>query len=458
MILAHQITIRPNATQEKALGRACGVARHVWNWGINQKNEALKARKAASAAGIPKNLWPKVPNHMDLHRKLVILKHKTLEEGGLPWLKEVSKCAAQMALQDLDKAYDRTFRRIKKGETPGFPKFKSRNRDPGHFGLSQNLTIKDNSIHLARIGYVKIMPGNRGYLPDGLYSTARITEDHDRWVITTFIEIPETPQNPNDSRPEVGLDVGVRDLCYLSDHTTIPNPKALERETKRLRKAKLAIARKQRAADNRLGARKKGEYREESKRLKRARRRSAKVAYRVACIRKDALHKATTFLAKTYKTIVIEDLHGKSMTKARKGKGRAAKAGLNRAILDSGMLRIRPLLTYKMQLHGGTLRVVPAPYTSRTCSKCGKQNNPKSSKVYKCEHCGVVLDRDYNASLNILAKAKAAAGLAVVPSQVDRLWAELEKESRGVDVRPQISDNKNSEAIYNDPTVKAERL
>jgi len=453
MILAHQITIRPNATQERALGRACGVARYVWNWGLEQKIKAWEARKIAITSGVPKDQWPNVPTAFDLSKQIVILKHKSLEECGLPWLKEVSKCIPEMALQDLDKAYDQTFKRIKKGETPGFPKFKSRNRDPGHFGLSSSISVKNDSIHLARIGCVKIMPGNRGYLSDGTYSTARIKEDHDHWNLTIPITVPEKPQDSNDSRPEVGLDVGVRDLCYLSDNTTIPNPKALEREAKRLRKAKLAIARKQRAADKRFGTRKKGEHREESKRLKRERKRSAKLAYRVACIRKDALHKATTFLAKTYKTIVIEDLQGKNMTKARKGKGRAAKAGLNGAILDSGMLRIRPLLAYKMKLHGGTLRVVPAAYTSRTCSQCGQRNDPKSSKTYKCEHCGVVLDRDYNASLNILNKGiEAAAGLSVVP-----FTCEGKKESRGVGISP-LTDANQLKAIYNDPTVKGEIL
>jgi putative transposase len=211
----------------------------------------------------------------------------------------------------------------------------------------------------------------------------------------------------------VGLDAGVRELAHLSDGSVIPNPKAFDQESKRLKKAKLSIARKQRAINKRLGPCNKGEHREESKRLQRAPKVYACLSFHVANIRKNALHKATTDLAKKYSVIVVEDLHGKNMTKACKGVGRAAKAGLNRVILDSGMLRLRPLLAYKMPLHGGRLVVVPAYYTSRVCSSCGSINDPGSSKTYKCETCGLVIDRDQNASLNILGKAAASltAGL-----------------------------------------------
>jgi putative transposase len=197
----------------------------------------------------------------------------------------------------------------------------------------------------------------------------------------------------------------VRDLAHLSDGTVIPNPQALAKERRRLRHVKRSIARKQRAADKAHGPRKKGERRTESQRLGRERRRAARLLRRVANLRRDALLEATTTIARFYATAVVEDLRVKNMTRRRKGKGRAAKAGLNTAILDSGMGRLRRLLEYKMPLNGGRLVVVPAAYTSRTCSQCGSINDPGSSKTYECESCGVILDRDRNASLNILAAA-----------------------------------------------------
>ena len=136
--------------------------------------------------------------------------------------------------------------------------------------------------------------------------------------------------------------------------------------------------------------------------LRLERQRAARLSARVANLRLDVLHKATTAIARRYAIVVVEDLRIKNMTRRRVGKGRAAKAGLNRAILDSGMGQVRRLLAYKMPLHGGRLVVVPAAYTSQVCSRCGVRNDPGTSKTYKCETCGMVLDRDLNAAINIL--------------------------------------------------------
>ena len=442
MKLARRSTLRPSSKQARAFGRACGTARKAWNWGLGRKIEAWKIRKAALAAGTPGEAAPKVPTAIDLHRELNKLKKMPVEDGGFPWMYAVSKCAPQEALRDLDEAFTHFFRRLKLGEKPGFPRFKARGRDPGHFRLTGSITVKGGRIRLPRVGAVRFMPGDRGYIPDGTYSSASVVEDHGHWCVSVRFDVPEAPADA--TRPVVGLDAGVRELAHLSDGTVIPNPRALARETARLRKAKLAVARKRRAADKRLGTQKKGERRVEAKRLQRARRVATRLAHRVANIRKDALHKATTWIGSTYSAVVVEDLHGKNMTRRARGRGRAAKAGLNRVILDSGMLRLRPLLAYKMPLHGGRLDVVPAPYTSRTCSGCGARNDPGSSKTYKCANCGLVLDRDENASLNILAAAscsaapsgsgpKARRGAAVRPkAKARRLAATIRQSDGGV--------------------------
>ncbi len=407
MILARRATLRPSHEQAAALGRACGTARWAWNWGLARKRDAWKLRKEALDAGVERSLAPKVPTAIDLNRELNVLKKLDVESGGVPWMYQSTKCAPQEALRDLDAAFEHFFRRVKAGETPGYPRFKSRSRSPGHFRVYGSLKVAGGRIHLPRIGSVRFMPGDMGYIPDGTYTSASVVEDHGRWCVSVRIETPEAV--PDDIRPVVGLDAGVRELAHLSDGTVFQNPHALKRESSRLRKVHLSIARKQRAADKRIGRRVKGQRRVESKRLQRARRQAARLAHRVACIRKDAIHKVTTTLARVYSVVVVESLAGKNMTRSREGRGRAAKAGLNRAILDSGMLRLRPLLAYKMPLYGGQLIEVPAAYTSRTCSGCGSHNDPGSSKVYRCAYCGVVLDRDRNASLNIAAASCTAA-------------------------------------------------
>ena len=99
-------------------------------------------------------------------------------------MKEVSKCAPQQAFRDLDQAFENFFQRIKKGETPGYPKFKSRNRNPGHFRIEGYVPVKNGLIHLARIGCVRFMPGDRGYIPDGKYKSVSVSEDHGRWFVS----------------------------------------------------------------------------------------------------------------------------------------------------------------------------------------------------------------------------------------------------------------------------------
>lgn len=433
MILARRTALRPSPEQIRAMGRACGAARFAWNWGLAQKQAAWKLRKAAIEAGTPADEAPKVPTAIDLHRELNKLKKLPAEEGGFSWMYESSKCAPQEALRDLDEAYSNFFRRVKAGEKPGYPRFKVRGRDPGHFRLTGAILVENGRIHLPRIGAIRFMPGDSDYIPDGSYSTASVVEDHGRWCVSVRLEVAEAPQDL--TRPVVGLDAGVRELAHLSDGTIVDNPRASAQEEKRLRKAKLSIARKQRAADKRHGKPKKGCRRFESNRLRQARKQAARYECRVVNIRTDALHKATTELAKKYSVIRVEKLSGKNMTRRCNGRGRAAKAGLNRAILDSGMLRLCSLLAYKLPLYGGRLDVVPAPYTTQTCSRCGVRNDPGSSKIYKCESCGLVLDRDHNASLNILAAASCTVAPASQPGR------------RGAAIRPKAKAGRQAATI-----------
>lgn len=167
MILARRATLRPTPENTRALGRACRAARKAWNWGLGRKQEAWGLRKAAIDAGATPADAPKVPTAIDLHRELNILKKKPVEEGGFPWMYESSKCAPQEALRDLDAAFDNFFRRVKNGEKPGYPRFKTRGRDPGHFRMNVKIKVVDGRIHLPRIGAVRFMPGDREYIPDG---------------------------------------------------------------------------------------------------------------------------------------------------------------------------------------------------------------------------------------------------------------------------------------------------
>jgi len=383
MILGRQLALRPAPGQLAALSRTSGCARWAYNWAIAQQREALARGE-------------KLPTAIDLHKALNKLKKLPAEDGGVPWMYETSKCAPQEALRDAERAWRNCF--AKRAHRPCFRK----RTDGGRFRLTGKIRVANGRVTLPRIGCVRIASGDRGYAPDGVYSTISLTEVAGRWFASVRVQVEEAAEKTG---PVVGIDVGVRDLAYLSDGTIFANPKALACEKRRLRKATLAVARKRRTADKRLGAWRKGERRQRSNRLKQVHRKIARLQARVAGVRRDALHKATTWIAKAYAGVVVEDLRVKNMTRRCRGQGRAAKAGLNRAILDSGLGQIRALLAYKMPLHGGKLIAVSAAYTSRTCSVCGARNDPGASKTYECASCGAILDRDFNAACNIKAAA-----------------------------------------------------
>mgnify|MGYP001576205836 CR=1 FL=1 len=419
MILSRRFAIRPTRLQRVALAKASGCARVAWNWGLARKIEAYKTRKAAIEAGMNKAAAPKVPTAIDLHRELNKLKDAPIEAGGFPWMRESSKCAPQEALRDLDLAYAAFFRRVKVGEKPGFPRFHGKRPGEGHFRVFGSIAVEDGTVTLPRIGAVRIMSGDRGWAPTGKHGSAAVVQEHGEWFVAVHMEVPEAAACPDDAL-RVGIDLGVRKLAVLSDGTSIPNPKALRRAELRLKRAQRVLSR-----------RVKGSNRRKNARLRLSRRHA-----RVANVRRDALHKATTWIARTYPIVVVEDLHVKNMTRRAHGKGRVAKAGLNRAILDAGFAEFRRLLDYKLRLHGGRLLIVPAPYTSQDCSRCGARTDCGSNETYTCAACASVMDRDLNAARNIVAASwpeteNARGGVVSRQTRKSPSHAPVKRESAG---------------------------
>lgn len=383
MKIAHRAALRPSNTHRKLLAQHAGCARKAWNWGLGRKIEEREAGR-------------KAPSAIDLHRELVRLKKIPVEDGGFPWMYESSKCAPQEALRDLDVAFKHFFRRCKDGlAKKGYPRFKARRRGEGGFRLSQEkgIVVTLTHIMLPRIGAIRIQPGCHGYIQPGRYSSASVVQEHGEWFVSVLSNVAEAAPVDITIAPRVGIDLGVRKLMTISTGEIVPNPKALN-------KARLRLARRQRA----LAKKVKG-----SQRRERARRAVAKVHQRVANVRKDAIHKATRSIVDRYPVVAIEDLSVRNMTKATHGKGRAAKAGLNRSVLDASFGEIRRQLDYKLKLRGGHLIVVPAPYTSQRCSvlrdgsPCGALTDCGSNETFTCSACGAILDRDVNAARNIFA-------------------------------------------------------
>ncbi len=382
---AYKTELDPNDVQRTALLRHAGTARFAYNWGLDQKIKAIDARKAALAAGVPKTDAPKIPTYSDLHKQLVILKNVPVEQGGFPWMYECSKSAPQEALRNLDKAFEAFYRNCKaKTKGPkGFPQFKSRKKSGiGGFKLIPPNKIEARTIKLPRLGVIRLKEA--GYLPVPGESirilSSSVSEKAGKWFVSLGVEqeIPDPVVNP--SLPILGVDVGSRKLAVTSDGRVYENPKALVLKQKQLRRLQQSLSKKVKGSNNR----------------RKTVQKVAKLHYRISCIRKDAIHKASDSITKSCSGLVLEDLNVRGMLRNHK---------LARTIADASMGELHRQLRYKAQWRCIPVLDAPRFYpSSKTCSYCGAiKADLGSSEVFTCNACGCVEDRDHNAAKNLAA-------------------------------------------------------
>lgn len=375
---AYRVELDPNNVQRTALLRHAGCARWAYNWGLRRKVEEYKANG-------------KSPGAMALHRELNTLKKADPEDGGIPWMYDVSKCAPQEALRDLDRAFQHFFRRCKQGDRQkGFPRFKSRKWGIGGFRLTGTIKVTKDGRHvqLPKLGLLRVK--ERGYLPgpdrdDVRILSATVTEQAGHWFVSLAIE--QEIAEPIPTGDVVGVDVGIKTLATVSDGRTFDNPKSLRRAEARLRRLQKAVSRKQRGSNNRRKA------------IEQLRRQH----YQGACIRRDPIHKATSAITKSASVIGIETLNVKGMMQ----NGR-----LSKALSDASLSEFLRQIEYKARWRGVAVVKADRFYpSSKTCSGCGevKADLTLGNRTYKCGSCGLVIDRDLNAALNLRALAASSA-------------------------------------------------
>ena len=353
-----------NNKQKTACLRHAGAARFAYNWGLARK-------KAAFANG------EKTPTAVDLHREL-----NALKKSELAWIYEVSKCAPQEALRDLDNAFAHFFRRLKerragKKVKVGFPKFKTKKKGIGSFRLTGTIRVFERSIQLPRLGVLRLK--EKGYLPaTGVHIlSATISEKAGRWFVSLQVEM-EQPDPLPEAKPVVGVDLGINRMAQVSDGLYFENPRALKRNLTRLKRLQRMVSRRQKGSKNR----------------KKAVKLLSKAYSRVGNIRRNALHQATTLLARTKSAIVLEDLHVSGMMKNHR---------LAQAIADVGMYEFKRQLLYKGEWYGCQVLLADRFYPStKRCSACGAiREIGLKERQYHCPVCGLTIDRDLNAAINL---------------------------------------------------------
>ena len=349
----YKFRIYPTAEQEVLLAKHFGHSRWVYNHFLNERKEQYQADKKS-----------------DNYYKQAATLTKLKKEEATKWLKEVNSQTLQFALRSLDTAFLNFFR-----GNAQFPKFKSR-KHKNTFTIPQFGSVSNGFLHIPKfkdgikINLHRDMVGKIGKMtvtktPTGKYYVSIFTEQ-------IIKELPKTGK-------QVGIDLGLKDFVITSDNKKFKNNRYTKKYAKQLKKAQQHLSRKQ-----------KGSNGFEKQKLK-----IAKIHEKIASCRLDTLHKVSYELVRDNGLIVIEDLNVKGMIKNHK---------LSKHIADASWGNFVNLLQYKCDWYGRELVKVNRFFpSSKTCNVCGwiNQNLNLSIREWTCKN-GHKLDRDWNASINIL--------------------------------------------------------
>jgi len=393
VIRAYLFALDPTDQQADAMRSHCGAARVAYNWCLAQVRANWAQRAAEESYGIPadqRTPWINTSAY-SLRKAWNAAKHEVA-----PWWAENSKEAYATGCANLATALGN-----RKAGRARMPRFKSKRRarlscrfTTGSFGLARDR----RHVQLPVIGVVRTCESTRKLARKVEAGTARIrsatlSHQRGRWHVAFSVEVDEPAPPPRDAARAVGVDLGIKELATLSTGEHVPNTRRLDRELRNLRRVQRACARR-RGPDRRT-------RQEPSNRWRKARARADAIHTRVANLRRDDTHQLTSRLVRDFDIIVIEDLHVAGMLRNRK---------LARHIAGANWAEIRRQLTYKTERAGARLVVADRWFaSSKTCSECGtaKAKLALSERTFVCMACGVVLDRDHNAALNLAALAAA---------------------------------------------------
>jgi putative transposase len=356
MLLGFKTELKLNNRQRILLASHCGVARHAWNWGLWLTKNILDHNKTNPDEKL------KFPTAIDLHKLLV-----AWVKSENQWYYECSKSTPQQALMALREAWKRCF-----NKTAGVPRFKKKGRRDS-FTLEGTVKILgSNKIQVPVIGILKTYE----MLPQALTKSCTISRQASRWFISFRFDVE---QQESCQTSIVEVEPGIKALATLSTGEVILGAKSYKEYAAKLSTMQWLNRHKVIGSNN----------------WKKMQLAGARLHRKIANIRKDTLHKLTTLLAKNHGVIAIEDLNVSGMMANHK---------LAASVADMGFFEFLRQLTYKCQLYGSKLVVVDRWFlSSKTCSNCGTKKETLSldERVFECSHCGLVIDRDLNAAINL---------------------------------------------------------
>lgn len=380
--------LRPTARQQAALAAMLDDHRDLYNAALQERRDAYRMRKVSIRYG-------------DQSAQLKDIRRADTDGQGR-W----SFSSQQATLRRLNRAFDAFFRRVKAGQTPGFPRFKG----AGWFDTVEWPTDRDgcrwdsapgeHRVYLQGVGHVRV----HQHRPiTGRVKTLSVKREGRRWhVVVSCDDVPAQPL-PATGRT-VGIDLGVASFLTTSDGEQVPNPRPGRRTARKLAAAQQSLARCKRR----------------SKRRGKARARVAALHGKVRRQRLDHAHKTALMLIRHHDVICHEALRITNMSRSARGTVEqpgskvAQKAGLNRSILDAGWGVFLACLTHKAESAGRVLVAVDPRNTSRTCPDCGHccAENRVTQAAFRCQRCGLDTHADLVGAVNVLRAGLARRDVA----------------------------------------------
>ena len=357
--LGHTIALEPTCKQAQMLARATGCSRFAYNWGLAEWGRQYRADEKPSADKLKKQF-------------------NFLRGEVFPWTYESPRDATSEAFRDLGSAFSAFFSSQsgeRKGPKIGYPTCRKRGKNDSFYVANDKFHVDGKRIYLPRIGSVKMTESLR---LTGKILSARVKREAGRWYVSIAVQ-GEFRRPIAHQRSIVGVDLGIKTAIVPSHGDPIESPKPLAAALKRLRRANRVLHRRKKGGQNRY----------------KARMRVARIHQYVGNVRRDWAHKVTTKLCCENQAIVIEDLNVSGMLKNER---------LARAISDVGFGMIRVFLTYKGRIFNCNVQVADRWFpSSKRCHQCGNEKHilELSERVYACDACGLIEDRDLNASKNL---------------------------------------------------------
>ena len=380
MIKTIKVMLLPNNKQKTKLLECTGIARFTYNWALGYEKTNYENGNSFLS-------------HYELRRIFTELK----KQPEYAWLNNYSNNITKQAIKDACIAYQKFFKGITR-----FPKFKSKRKSkPSFYADTSKIIFTSTHVKLEKLttsqkknkqkfNLVKLAEHNR--IPVGVkYSNPRITFDGLNWWISVGVDYEKSQEKPTNQG--IGIDIGIKDLAVCSDRNVYPNIN----KTKKVKKLKKKKRRLQRRVSNKYSKNKKGGSYYKTRNIIKSEIKLLKLNHRLTNINHNYLHSVTSeIINRKPKFIVLEDLNVKGMMKNRH---------LSRAVQEQCFYEFYRQIEYKCHWHNIKFVIADRYYpSSKMCSCCGniKKDLKLSDRVYHCSVCGLTIDRDFQASINLM--------------------------------------------------------